>query len=202
MRRRYRIGKSSYSSSYISLLITSCSVSRKNRPVRRLCISDALRADSTRASRLRSPLRDAAIYALNIMSARIENRTNAVYLSWFSSCVRSVFTAFAGVMVLVGGMTKDEPVVVGLPMDSKCCNLGAECDNLWPVSKMQWESSYTKAGRWFEIERFSSVAESLHRETAGIGVCLRNSLRCRHRAGYGCVTSRRMQVDTMRSGWR
>lgn len=44
--------------------MTSCSVTRNERPVRLLCISDARRADSTLASRLRSLLLDAAIYAL------------------------------------------------------------------------------------------------------------------------------------------
>lgn len=63
--RLYCMGKSSSSSSYISSLTTSCSVTRNERPVRRLWISDARRADSTRASRLRSLRRDAAMYALN-----------------------------------------------------------------------------------------------------------------------------------------
>jgi len=54
---------SSSSSSYISSLTTSCSVTRNDRPVRRLWISEALRADSTRASKLLSLLLEAAMYA-------------------------------------------------------------------------------------------------------------------------------------------
>ena len=66
--RRYCSGRSSSSSSYISSLMTSCSVTRSERPVRRLWISEARRADSTLASRLRSLLREAAIYALRFWS--------------------------------------------------------------------------------------------------------------------------------------
>ena len=58
------MGRSSSSSSYISSLTTSCSVTRSERPVRRLWISDARLADSTLASRLRSLLLEAAMYAL------------------------------------------------------------------------------------------------------------------------------------------
>ena len=63
--RRYCRGRSSSSSSYISSLMTSCSVTLSDRPVRRLWISDALRADSTLASRLLSLLLEAAMYALS-----------------------------------------------------------------------------------------------------------------------------------------
>lgn len=50
--------------------MTSCSVTRNDLPVRFLCISDARRADSTRASRERSLLREAAMYALVMFSVR------------------------------------------------------------------------------------------------------------------------------------
>jgi hypothetical protein len=52
---------SSSSSSYISSFTTSDSVTLNARPVRRLWISDALRADSILASRLLSLLREAAM---------------------------------------------------------------------------------------------------------------------------------------------
>ena len=91
--------------------MTSCSVTRSDRPVRRLWISDARRADSTRASRLRSLLRDAAIYALEtVLSMKIwedEKVGQAKYRSWFSSWVRSVLTTFAGGMVRAGGIERE-----------------------------------------------------------------------------------------------
>ena len=68
-------GRWSSSSSYISSFATSSSVIRSDRPVRILCTSEALRADSTRPARGRSLRREAAIYAR----------------SWFSAWVRSVY---------------------------------------------------------------------------------------------------------------
>lgn len=85
--------------------MTSCSVTRNDLPVRRLCISEALLADSTRASRLRSLLLEAAMYALsNALAPRLTELDQYAYLSWFSSWVRSVLTALAGGIVRVGGI--------------------------------------------------------------------------------------------------
>lgn len=77
--------KHSSTSSYMASLSTISLVMRRDFPVRFLCSTDALCADSRRASRLLSFRRDAATNALCGVSSDVKHFKCHAYLSWFSS---------------------------------------------------------------------------------------------------------------------